>query len=230
MLRRYRQASDYARPGRRRLVENCAPLLHWDRPAATGRAGFQGAHHVPLAGLYRESPANGERAVQGHALADRPEPACAHGRHHHQRRRFRPGLVRQAARTAVPLPQRASGLERPQPARGGARHPFAAVRGPHPRRHRHAGAGNQLPSVPPWQLAVRAQRRDPRLSAAAARSDADDRARVFRFIGGVDRFRGDVPAGADLRPGRRSAAGAGAHGGGRSRKPAGATAWRGRST
>ena len=65
--------------------------------------------------------------------------------------------------------------------REAARHSFLAVRGAHPRRHRHAGAGNQLPSVPPWQLAVRAQRPDPRLSAAAARPDADDRAGVFRL-------------------------------------------------
>ena len=77
---------------------------------------------MPLA-RYTGSPLQMERVLfkARHSLIDQSLHAA--GRHHHQRRRLRAGLVRPpGARrlpgAAVPLPQRASGLERPQPARG----------------------------------------------------------------------------------------------------------------
>ena len=53
---------------------------------------------MPLDGVARAAGADRGAAVQDAARDRRPEPALAHGRRDHQRRRLRPGLVRRAAR------------------------------------------------------------------------------------------------------------------------------------
>ena len=78
-----------------------------------------------------------EFLVKPRPLAGRPEPALADGRHHDERRRVRRRLVRRdRGRPAADVPQHPSGLERPEPARGGGQHPLAAVLRAHPGVHR----------------------------------------------------------------------------------------------
>ena len=86
----------------------------------------------------------------------------------------------------------------------------AAVPRPRPRRDRLARAADQLPPVPPRQLAVRPQRLRRRLARAPARPDARDRPRALRRRQRLDRHRGRLPPRAHPRarggPDRRARA------------------------
>ena len=84
-----------------------------------------------------------------------------------------------------------------------APHRVAAVPRARARGDRLAGAADQLPPVPPRQLAVRAQRLHQRLPPPAARPHARDRARPVRRRPGLDRHRGRLPPRADARAGVR---------------------------
>ncbi len=75
-------------------------------------------------------------------------------------------------RHAGRLPQHRAGLERPQPAELARHIALAARLRAHPRVHRHGGAADELPSLPPRPLALDAQRRHPRLPAREARPRA----------------------------------------------------------
>ena len=66
------------------------------------------------------------------------------------------------------LPQHRTGVERPEPARAGRPHQLAAVLHPHPRGDRQRRAADQLPPVPPRQLAVHAQRLHQRVRARSS--------------------------------------------------------------
>ena len=98
------------------------------------------------------------------------------GRGGDERRRVRRRLVRRAGDPGG-LPQHRAGVERPEPARAvRPRHVGARVRA-HPCLDRLTGAADELPSVPPWPLAVDAQRLHRRVRPGEARPRARGRSR-----------------------------------------------------
>ena len=141
------------------------------------------------------------------------------GRRDDERRRLRRRLVRRG-RDARRLHSDRARLERPQPARARGARPFRARVRAHPRVDRHAGAADQLPSVPARALALDAQRRRSRSSTTSSASSmlavdpslySDDR--------GLDRLGGVLlpraHARARGRPARRRRARGRPHRGGR---------------
>ena len=86
------------------------------------------------------------------------------------------------------VPRHRAGLERPQPPRHRRPHLLAAHLRPHSRLDRHRGPGDQLPSVSPQQLALDAQRRDPRLPARQARPRARGRPVALPVDRRIDRL------------------------------------------
>ena len=128
----------------------------------------------------------------------RPEPARANGRGADQRRRVRPRLVRDRGRSGR-LPQRLAGLGGSQPSRARGARGVAALPRPRARGDRLARARDELPPLPPWPLAVRAQRLHRRLPPPPARPDAGHRPGPVRRSRGLDRLRGRLPPRADVR-------------------------------
>ena len=136
------------------------------------------------------------------------EPALAAGGGDHERGRLRRRVVRDE-RDAGGVPEHRAGVERPQPPR--ARRACQVTEGAraHPRIHRLPGPADELPSVPPRQLAVHAQRligglpygrRDLALGVDPALYPRDR---------GHDRHRAALLPRPDLRAGRRPARGRG---------------------
>ncbi len=164
---------------------------------------------MPLDGMARTAHPRRGAAVQHPARDRRPEPALRDGGGDDERRRVRPRLVRRGRRPGA-LPQRRAGLGGREPA--GARRPrrVAAVPRPRPRRDRLARAADELPPVPPPQLALRPQRLRGRPARAPARPDARHRPRALRRRQRLDRHRGRLPARAHARarggPDRRDGA------------------------
>ena len=119
------------------------------------------------------------------------------------------GLVRRGRRPRA-LPQRRAGLVGREPARARRPRRVAAVPRPRPRRDRLARAADELPPVPPPQLAVRPQRLRRRPARAPARPHARDRPGALRRRPGLDRHRGRLPPRAHPRarggPDRRDGA------------------------
>ena len=148
---------------------------------------------------YSGSPIRARGAPrQAGPLADRPEPARETGSDDDERRRLRRRLVRRG-RDAAGLPQHASGLERPQPARARRRDLLAALLRPHPRVDRDGDPGDEHAPVPLRALALDAQRPDPRVPAREARARARGRRLALPVDRGHDRLRGDVLPRADVR-------------------------------
>ena len=176
-----------------------------------GDAERLGSAHVPLGGVFREPDPTRDAALRHRALARRAEPRGPSGGRQSQRRRPRPGLVRRPRRARA-VPQHRAGVGRPQPARAVASDRVAAVPRPYPRGDGNPGRADQLPPVPPWPLAVHAQRLHRRLPAAAPRAAVRGRPRRVRRHRGHDRLRADVPPRADVRARAGAADGAGAHG------------------
>ena len=115
-----------------------------------------------------------------------------------------------AVTTPRRLPQRHARLGGRQPARARGAHRVAAVPRARARGDRLAGAGDQLPPVPPRPLAVRPQRLHRRLPARPARPDARRRPGAVRGRPRIHGHRGAVPSRAHLRargrPDRRARA------------------------
>ena len=184
-----------------RLRAELAQELHHKAPTATHRICESGritpgrtrstrrteAAHVSLARLLGLARVAGGAARQARPLADRPEQALAARRDDHERRRVRRRLVRRA-RHARRVPRHRAGLERPQPPRYRRPHLLAAHLRPHSRLDRHGGPGDELPSVPPRELALDAQRRDPRLPARQARPRARGRPLALPADRRIDRL------------------------------------------
>ena len=146
---------------------------------------------MPLACVFGiADPARGA-ARQARPLADRPEPALPAGRDDDERRRLRRRLVRRRRHTAA-LPQRPSGLERPEPARARRRDLVAPLPRAHPRVDGNGDPGDERASVPLRTLAVDAQRADPRVPADEARARARDRRLALRLDRGHHRLGDDV--------------------------------------
>ena len=160
---------------------------------------------MPLARIFGIAhPARGA-ALQAEEFADRPEPPLAARRRGDQRRRVRRRLVRGAG-DAGRLPQHRARLERPQPARA-LRPPLVWTRlRAHPRLDGLPRAANQLPPVPPWPLAMDAQRLHRQLQQGEARSHARSRSAALPRDRGHDRQRGVLPPRAHVRPRGRPAA------------------------
>ena len=138
-----------------------------------------------------------------------------------ERRRVRPRLVRRGRRPGA-LPQRRAGLGGREPARARRPRRVAAVPRPRPRRDRLARAADELPPVPPPQLALRPQRLRGQPPRAPARPDARHRPRALRRRQRLDRHRGRLPARAHARarggPDRRDGADRRPHRGDRPRR------------
>ena len=166
---------------------------------------------VPLARLFGVAhPARGA-SRQARPLADRPEPPLAPGRDADQRRRLRRRLVRTGG-GAEGLPQHASGVERPQPARARRRDLLTALLRPYPRLHGHGDPGDEHASVPLREPALDAQRAHPRLPSRQARAAERRRRRVLRLHRRDDRLRDDVLSRAHVRARGRSGRGSRADG------------------
>ena len=151
---------------------------------------------MSLDGMAGTAPPGGGAPLQDAARHRGPEPPRADGRRAHQRGRLRARVVRRR-RASGRLSQRVAGLERREPPRAGGAHRVAAVLHPHPRGHRLACPADQLPPVPPRQLAVRAQRLHRRLRGDAPRPDARHPSGPVRRGPRIDGHRGGLPPGAD---------------------------------
>ena len=101
-----------------------------------------------------------------------------------ERRRLRRGVVR-GRRGAAALPEHPSRVERPQPPRARRRDLLAAVLRAYPRLNGHCDPGDEYPSVPLRQLALDAQRLDPRVPAHEARARARRRRLAVPSIEGT---------------------------------------------
>src|SRR4051794_35540927 len=152
------------------------------------RRGCDVCGHVPLERVLRRPRADRRVGLPDTARAHRPEPALAHGRGNHERRWLRPRLVRAGERGSGALPQRGTGVERRQPARPRGPRRVPPLPRPHPGGDRQPGATDQLPPLPVWPLAVRAQRVHRRFPADTPAGDAVPRRRALRRDGGLDRL------------------------------------------
>ena len=165
--------------------------------------GRRGRSRVPLARILGNPDPAGGAPREARPLPDRPEPALETRRDDDERRRLRRRLVR-GGRAAEALSQHAPGLERPQSPRARRRDLVAAVSRAHPRLDRDGDPGDQHPSVPLRQLALDAQRPDPRVPADQARARARGRRLAVPLHRGHDRLRDDVLPRAHVRPRGRS--------------------------
>ena len=127
-----------------------------------------------------------------------------------ERRRLRRRLVRRH-RHAEAVPQRRTGLERPEPARARRRDLVAALPRAHPGIDRDGDPGDERASVPVRAVAVDAQRPDPRVpdvSGASCVLAVDDS--LFASIEGTTdsetMFYLALTFGLERRPGRRGRA------------------------
>ena len=170
---------------------------------------------MPLERLHRRAAADGRAALPHPARPHRREPPLPHGRRDDQRRRLRGGLVRPRPQLAGALSQRQPGLERPEHARAGRPHRDPAVPRAHQGGDRQPGPADQLPSLPPQALAVRAQRLPGRHRGRAARPAAGGGSLALQRHRGIHRLRAALPPGAHVRARARPARGDGA--GGRAR-------------
>src|SRR3954464_2244983 len=112
-------------------------------------------------------------------------------------------MVRRGRR-ARRLSKHRAGMERREPARDLAPHPVVDRARAHPGVERQPGAADELSSLPLRQLAVHAQRRDPRLPAREARPGTGSRPVPLSVDRRVDGFRDALPSRAHVRPAGRS--------------------------
>ena len=176
-----------------------------------------------MACLLRNARAHRRASLQSRALADRPEPPFPDGRDDDERRRIRDRLVRRRGH-ARRLPQRRARLERAQPEGDRDPHRVRPRLRAHPRGDRHRDPADELPSVPARQLALAAQRRDPRVPHGEARPSGRRRSLALRGDRGLDRHRDVLLPRAHLRARGRSAERGRARRSGSSRRRAASTA------
>ena len=141
--------------------------------------------------------------VQRKYSLDRPEPPLAARGDDDERRRLRRRLVRRRAPGTGPVPERAPGVERPEPARAGVPRVVTLVLLAHPRLDGDGCAGDEHAPLPLRTLALHAQRGRPGVPARAARPDHGDRPGADPGHGGLGRLGGAVPARAHVRAGGR---------------------------
>ena len=164
----------------------------------------KGVARVPLARILRLPHPDQRGALRGTQLARRPEPALASRSRADQRRRVRRRLVRRPGH-AGRLPQHRTGLERQQPARARRPHQLPVVLHAHPGGDRQRRAADELSPVPPWPLAVHAQRLHQPVRDDQARPDPRRRPVAVPGDPRPGRHRGAVLPGPHLRPGGRPA-------------------------
>ena len=145
---------------------------------------------MPLAGLLGNTGPDRAASLRGAPLADRPGPPFGARRGVRERRRPRPRLVRRGARPGCSAASSLRGTTRTcaswpamSPRRSSSR-----TSGPRAARR----SSGRTPPVPPWPLAVDAQRPDPRLPLDEARRRVRGRPGALPGDRGPDRLGGTV--------------------------------------